>query len=265
MNRNFRSVAVLMRSLMIVALFVTTAWADRAADQAAFQQSLMPMLRAYCYDCHDTGSDIPLLEDDSLTKLQSHRKLWVRALAQVRLGSMPPADGEKMDAKTREKMVALIDGLANSVNCVENPNAGKVALRRLNRHEYRNTVRDLTGVDYQPSTGFPGDDVGYSFDNIGDVLSLPPILFEKYLDAAEYISGKAIYTPPPAEIFELDRAPSNLIGAEKYHTASRLTMASRGTVSLLVEPPFAGMFTLTVTASGEQGGDEPVKMQIQLG
>ncbi len=162
-------------------------------------------------------------------------------------------------------MADLIDGLANSVDCVRNPNAGRVAMRRLNRAEYRNTIRDLTGVDYQPSDGFPGDDVGYGFDNIGDVLSLPPLLMEKYLDAAEYVSGQAIYTPPPPEIFEIDKAPSSLIGAEKYGAGSRITIASHGTVSLQQELPFAGLFTLTITASGDQGGDEPVKMEVKYG
>ncbi len=95
-----------------------------------------------------------------------------------------------MDAGTRDRLVKLIDELANAVDCVRNPNPGKVTMRRLNRQEYRNTVRDLTGVDYEPAKGFPGDDVGYGFDNIGDVLSLPPLLMEKYLDAAEVISAR---------------------------------------------------------------------------
>jgi hypothetical protein len=62
-----------------------------------------------------------------------------------------------------------------------------VTVRRLNRLEYRNTVRDLIGVDFTATADFPSDDVGYGFDNIGDVLSLPPMLMEKYVAAAEAI------------------------------------------------------------------------------
>jgi hypothetical protein len=62
-----------------------------------------------------------------------------------------------------------------------------VTIRRLNRAEYNNTIRDLVGVDFQPANDFPSDDVGHGFDNIGDVLSIPPILFEKYLAAAEKV------------------------------------------------------------------------------
>ena len=64
-----------------------------------------------------------------------------------------------------------------------------MTLRRLNRAEYRNTIRDLLGIDYPPAAGFPGDDVGYGFDNIGDVLTLPPLLMEKYMTAAEEIGA----------------------------------------------------------------------------
>ena len=75
------------------------------------------------------------------------------------------------------------------------PNSGRVTLRRLNREEYNNSVRDLFGVDFRPADDFPSDDVGYGFDNIGDVLSISPLLMEKYLDAAETISEQAISVP----------------------------------------------------------------------
>jgi hypothetical protein len=72
---------------------------------------------------------------------------------------------------------------------------GRVTLRRLNRAEYNNTIRDLLGVDFQPAKDFPADDVGYGFDNIGDVLSLPPILMEKYLSAAEQVVEQVFKSP----------------------------------------------------------------------
>ena len=65
------------------------------------------------------------------------------------------------------------------------PNPGHLVVRRLNRAEYNNTVRDLVGVDLRPADDFPQDDTGYGFDTIGAVLSLPPVLMEKYLSAAE--------------------------------------------------------------------------------
>lgn len=239
--------------------------ADESALEAAFREQLRPLLRTYCLDCHDRGEEISLADDESAVQLQENRQVWMRALAQVRNGTMPPEDGPELDAATRAKLVELIDELASAVDCVQDPNAGKVALRRLNRSEYRNTVRDLTGVDYAPAEGFPGDDVGYGFDNIGDVLSLPPLLMEKYLDAAVEISGKAIYTPPPPRIYEIDKSPSSLLHADKYGGGSQLTLASQGTVSLQVDLPFSGNYTLTITARGDQAGDEPVRMGVECG
>src|SRR5262249_32146427 len=70
-----------------------------------------------------------------------------------------------------------------------------VTIRRLNRVEYNNTIRDLIGIDFKPAKDFPTDDVGYGFDNVGDVLSLSPLLMEKYLAAAEKIIDEAFKKP----------------------------------------------------------------------
>ena len=252
---------------LAMVLLITTgdASADPATAESNFKNHLLPLLRTYCYECHDKGSEIDLESDDGAARLQASRDRWTQAMAHLRLGTMPPEDGPEMDSQTRERMARMIDALANAVDCVQNPNAGRVALRRLNRIEYRNTIRDLTGVDYKPADDFPGDDVGYGFDNIGDVLSLPPLLMEKYIDAALHIAGEAIYTPPPPELYEIQRGPSSLIGAEKYGGRVPMVMASNGTVSLQTTLPFGGMYELTLTASGDQGGNEPVKVTVDWG
>jgi hypothetical protein len=70
-----------------------------------------------------------------------------------------------------------------------------VTVRRLNRVEYNNTIRDLMRVDFKPAKDFPADDSGYGFDNIGDVLTMSPLLMEKYFSAAEKIAAKAVAVP----------------------------------------------------------------------
>src|SRR5262249_27970295 len=72
---------------------------------------------------------------------------------------------------------------------------GRVTIRRLNRNEYNNTIRDLLGVKFKPAEDFPTDDVGYGFDNIGDVLAMSPLLMEKYLNAAAKILDEVFRTP----------------------------------------------------------------------
>ena len=140
-----------------------------------YREQVIPLLRAYCWDCHSEDEDIVLNQDEAVEDLRGNRDVWIRAIAQLRNGTMPPVDGPELDADLRGQFVDLLSQVATSVDCVNDPNAGKVAMRRLNRYEYRNTIRDLTGVNYTPADHFPGDDVGYGFDNIGDVLSLPPL------------------------------------------------------------------------------------------
>ena len=89
-------------------------------------------------------------------------------------------------------MTRWIKSALKADDCGRTFDPGRVTIRRLNRAEYNNTIRDLVGIDFHPADDFPSDDVGYGFDNIGDVLSMPPILMEKYLAAAETISEEAI-------------------------------------------------------------------------
>ncbi len=242
--------------------------ADELAREKLFHDDLVPLLRTYCYDCHgasDGEGDVSLEAYPNAQSIMADRKTWVRVLTQVKLGSMPPADGEQMAEEVRQRMIRVVDELANAVDCVQNPNAGKVVMRRLNRIEYRNTIRDLLGVDYEPAINFPGDDVGYGFDNIGDVLSLPPLLMEKYLLAADAISEQAIITPPPADLYDFS-VPGIKLNTEGKFSSSRgaLGMSTSGVVGIDPEFPFAGEFELTVTAFGDQAGDEACKMEIRL-
>ena len=72
------------------------------------------------------------------------------------------------------------------------PDPGRVTVRRLNRVEYRNTVKDLLGVDYNTDHEFPPDDTGFGFDNIGDALTTSPMLMEKYVAAAQTVIAEAV-------------------------------------------------------------------------
>ena len=77
------------------------------------------------------------------------------------------------------------------------PDPGRVTAWRINKIEYRNTVRDWLGVDFDPTESFPADNIGYGFDNIGDVLMMSLLLMERYLDAAEAIAHRVILVDPP--------------------------------------------------------------------
>ncbi len=105
---------------------------------------------------------------------------------------MPPAKTPQPEQTQTEEMLHWLEARISEYDCSENIHPGKVTIHRLNRVEYRNTIRDLLGIDYEATDDFPADDVGHGFDNNADVLSLPPLLFEKYMVAAEEIVEQAL-------------------------------------------------------------------------
>ena len=108
---------------------------------------------------------------------------------------MPPKGLPRPDPVKLKTATAWIHSEFDREDAAMKPDPGRVTSRRLNRSEYNNTVRDLLGVDINPAKDFPQDDSGYGFDNIGDVLSLSPVLMEQYLSAAEKIVQTALFGP----------------------------------------------------------------------
>jgi hypothetical protein len=142
-----------------------------------------------------------------------------------------------------------------------------VTIRRLNRAEYNNTMRDLIGVAIRPADNFPSDDVGYGFDNIGDVLSLPPILMEKYFAAAEAVASRAIVAAPPPSSplkkrIEVESSDSTA-GGEPYHEIGRI-LRREGRITNSVTFPADGEYTVRVRAFGQHAGPEPPMMGFEL-
>lgn len=148
---------------------------------------------AHCFDCH--GADVQkgglnfeaqILEKGSINDLE----LLGKIIKVVAAGEMPPK--KKPDAAEIERFVTTLQEQRAVQLAAMKPTAGRVTVRRLNRAEYDNTLRDLLGVKTGPSDAFPPDDTGYGFDTIGDVLTLSPLLAEKYLDVAEGIADGAV-------------------------------------------------------------------------
>ena len=120
------------------------------------------------------------------------RGVWEKVADNLRSGDMPPPGKPRPNADELDTINAWLDAVVFQIDCNGPRDPGRVTLRRLNRAEYNNTIRDLLGVDFPAGQRFPADDVGYGFDNIGDVLSMPPLLMEKYLAAAEKIVEQGV-------------------------------------------------------------------------
>jgi hypothetical protein len=125
------------------------------------------------------------------------RDRWELAAQKLRAGEMPPKGSPRPPADQIAAVVNWVESFYARLDRDTPPDPGRVTAHRLNRYEYNNTVRDLLGLNLDASGDFPVDPYGYGFDNIGDVLSLSPVLTEKYLKAAEHIANIAIPSPEP--------------------------------------------------------------------
>lgn len=188
----------LFRLPVLAALLLPVAGlADDARLLKSFQDEIAPLLDRYCYDCHGFGvakGGVTLDEFDSAEKLRDH-SIWLRVLRNTRADIMPPLDEPKLPAELKAKLAQWIKREAFELDPAR-PDPGHVTVRRLNRVEYRNTVRDLLGVDFDTEKEFPPDDTGHGFDNLGEVLTISPMLLEKYLDAAQAIIAQAVPSEP---------------------------------------------------------------------
>ncbi|HWG42349.1 MAG TPA: DUF1592 domain-containing protein [Gemmataceae bacterium] len=163
-----------------------------------FAKDVAPLVSRYCGKCHGPtkpkgGVTLTAFTDDAA--VLKKRAVWEQVADNLRAGDMPPPGKPRPSPIELDTINAWLDAVVFQMDCNDKRDPGRVTIRRLNRAEYNNTIRDLVGINFQPANDFPQDDVGYGFDNIGDVLSLPPLLMEKYLAAAEKISEKALASP----------------------------------------------------------------------
>ena len=169
-----------------------------AEEQSEFTRTVSAYFRTYCIDCHGADEQmagIAVHELGSQNELLEQRKLWQRVLRIVQLGAMPPEDIDNRPTKEENTTVAdLLEDVLYNFDCQQVARPGHPTIRRLNRVEYNNTIRDLFGIAITPAKDFPSDDVGQGFDNIGGVLSISPLLMEKYLTAAEQVTAAVIDT-----------------------------------------------------------------------
>ncbi len=200
---------------MAAALAWAGLWMDSSSAQAAeaakvaassprqlalaqYHKEIEPLLDKNCFDCH-TGAEAragvafdKLTTDDDILK---NPELWLKVLKNTRAGIMPADGHPRLTAAEQAKLDNWIKFSAFGID-PQNFDPGRVTVHRLNRFEYRNTIHDLLGVDFNTNLAFPGDDIGYGFDNIADVLNVSPLLMEKYLAAAQTIVGQAVPSSP---------------------------------------------------------------------
>lgn len=246
-----------------------------AADDSRLlhEQKFQPFLAKHCFECHGAkkekagvnleellGGEPPRIED---------RREWETVLEMVLSREMPPENKEQPSEALRQQMGDYLKARLESFDLSGPIVPGAVTARRLNRVEYENTIRDLLGVTFKAADSFPRDEVGYGFDNIGDVLSLSPLLMEKYLDAAETVIDDAVLSEipvwPPRKRFE-ESGMRYQEGDEAIRPVRQryLGFYREGTAEMSFEASSAGRYEVKIRAFQDKAGPEPAHMAFTV-
>lgn len=237
------------------------------AETLSFATDIRPLLEKYCWDCHGDGMDkggLSLDPYENEADLIAARKKWEGIMFNIDNWLMPPADKEQPTADERKRLVQWIDGTVFPVDPAH-PDPGRVTVRRLNKTEYNNTMRDLLGVDLRPADNFPDDDSGYGFDNIGDVLAMPPLLVEQYLAAAGDVLD-AVMVPGGSMPVTWSIASDAFSVPEEVgqQQDGRLMLWGNGEAEAKSVFPVEAGYRFRFRVHAEQAGAESVKMTLKL-
>jgi hypothetical protein len=240
-----------------------------------FRDTVQPFVRKYCVECHGNDTTNGGVNFESLGGFSSAvaaRKTWDKARKMLETAAMPPADHPTRpnEAEIADVLRWVNQSVFND-DCIKVRDPGHVTLRRLNRAEYNNTIRDLVGVRLRPADEFPSDDVGNGFDNQGEVLSISPLLMERYLSAAERVSSVALFgvdvkNPP---LNRLDNRKLAIRGStqlvrKRYAREKHFLLPSVGAVDGTFRCPLTGDYVLRVVAMARQAGREPPRLEMRV-
>ena len=180
---------------------VVAAEDKRPAAKAA---PLQTFFVKHCVECHDAETQRGKFRIDQLDKLKPSdaARSWGRILARLEAGEMPPA---KKPRPARDELHSTLAGLKTSLaeEAKTRRENGRTRIRRLNRLEYENTVRDLLHIRTPLRDLLPEDDLADGFDTGEKALSISPVHVQRYMDAAERALGAAVIRGPRPEVKKL--------------------------------------------------------------
>jgi hypothetical protein len=267
-----RSLALRAQAPLPVAAVAPAVRVDPAAAaiEQRFATQIKPLLSKYCYECHGNGEHEGNLRLDRYTSLgaiQADSKIWRSVQNLVQLGMMPQDEKLKPAPAEVTTLAKFINDAIGYVDVSAPRDPGRVMLHRLNRNEYNNTIRDLLGIDIsnnKPAKDFPADDTGYGFDNIADVLSVSPLLAEKYLAAAENVLDKAIESPSSRDRKVVKIMPNQMEGTVGQPEDGGWDLYSNGEVFVDRQFGATADYEIRIRAEADQGGNEPARMTVKL-
>jgi cytochrome c553 len=184
---------------VILLTVAASALPGQESADTGFDRDVRPVIAGTCAACHNAerrSGGLNLVAINSGATVAAQQDVWEKILRKVRAGEMPPKGIPRPPQATMEAMMRSIEAELDQASRNAPRDPGRVTVRRLNRNEYANSVRDLLGVSFRAADDFPSDDSGEGFDNLADVLSISPLLMEKYVAAAEKIAARAVGNVP---------------------------------------------------------------------
>jgi len=245
---------------------VAMAEPEPAVASADYDTEVRPLLKKFCYDCHGNDrqkADLNLEAFAGVGDVLKRRTLFKDVADMIHAHEMPPEDKPQPTTAQRLVITDWIESAVTYCDCDGPIDPGRETIQRLNRAEYNNTVRDLVGLDLKPADEFPTDDVGEGFDNMGDVLSISPLLLEKYLAAAESVLGEAIVTQrvtePKVARYEVERMS---IDGGGRPNGSVYVMTSHAKAQTTTDFPADARYRIRIRSWAQQAGDEPARVAL---
>jgi mono/diheme cytochrome c family protein len=251
--------------------------ADNTTEASAFDRQIRQFFTRHCLACHGPEKTKGNLRLDKLAPdfaKESNRERWQLILKRVQAGEMPP---ESKPRPAKKEIQALADWIDKRVQVAEAARKaeGRAVLRRLNRVEYENTVRDLLGIDIELQDLLPLDGSAGGFDNIGEALHVSSFAMEKYLEAADRALNVAIANGPKPNLVKKryslkDQHHVKLSMESVYRkTGDTVVLFSSSPWNAVIlyqfYPPDRGKYRFRISAAGIQSGGKPVTYRLDAG
>lgn len=236
-----------------------------AASQPTAQQAVV---NRYCVTCHNEKLRTAnlLLDKADIVNVAADAPIWEKVVRKLRAGAMPPAGMPRPDAAAYNSFAAYLESELDRAAAVD-PNPGRTSVHRLNRAEYTNAIRDLLALEIDGGALLPPDESAYGFDNIAAVLSVSPLLLERYMTAARTVSRRAIGDPDARPVFETYEVHKFLRQDDRM--SEDLPFGSRGGIAFRHYFPLDGEYVIKIRLQKEareriRGLQEPHQIDVRV-
>jgi hypothetical protein len=252
-DRHFRLAKALVASSCAVAIAAGAfALLGRAKAQVVPAPDHQRVLTQYCQGCHNDTSKAGNFSVQALRTADpaAHADAFEKVLRKVQLGEMPPRGRPAPPKQTLQQFTSYLAGSLDRSAAVK-PDPGRATLRRLNRVEYANAVRDLLDLNIDVSKDLPADDSGHGFDNIAEVLTVSPTLMDRYIRVAGRVSRTATGLASRAPVTTDFRPVQDPYVNQRASDA--LPLDSRGGGAFPFHAPYDGSYRITVDINQASG------------